>query len=90
MARAWLRFHAALRKTWKQERSPCVSTGRSIHAVPRITPPPNEGIEDPPSRPKALAVGVCPVLVAHAAERQVAAIASKAAWLMAMRIMCRL
>ena len=35
-----------LGKTWKQERSPCVSTGRSIHAVPSITPSLREGIED--------------------------------------------
>ena len=27
---------------------PCVSTGRSIHAVPSITPSPREGIEDGP------------------------------------------
>jgi hypothetical protein len=30
-----------------------VSTGRSIHAVPSITPSPREGIEDPPLRPEA-------------------------------------
>ena len=32
VAFAWLRFHAALRMTWKQRAHPCVSTGRSIHA----------------------------------------------------------
>jgi hypothetical protein len=36
-----------------RERSPCVSTGRSIHAVPSITPSPGEGIQDLPSRPQA-------------------------------------
>jgi hypothetical protein len=48
-----VRFHAALGMTWKQRAHPCVSTGRSIHAVPSITPSPREGIEDPPSRPQA-------------------------------------
>jgi hypothetical protein len=33
VALAWLRFHAALRTTWKQGAQPCVSTGQSIHAV---------------------------------------------------------
>ena len=33
-----------------RECSPCVSTGRSIHAVPSITPSPREGIEDGPRR----------------------------------------
>jgi hypothetical protein len=36
-----------------RERSPCVSTGRSIHAVTTITPSPGEGIQDLPSRPQA-------------------------------------
>jgi hypothetical protein len=36
----------ALRRTWKQGARPCVSTGRSIHAVPSITPSPREGIEN--------------------------------------------
>ena len=30
-----------------------MSTGRSIHAVPSITPSPGEGIQDLPSRPQA-------------------------------------
>ena len=38
----------ALRRTWKQGARPCVSTGRSIHAVLSITPSPSEGIEDGP------------------------------------------
>jgi hypothetical protein len=33
LALAWLRFHAALGRTWKQGAQPCVSTGQSIHAV---------------------------------------------------------
>ena len=41
-----VRFHAALGMTWKQRAHPCVSTGRSIHAVPSITPSPREAIED--------------------------------------------
>ena len=45
---AWLHFHAARKRTWKQGVQPCVSTGRSIHAVPSITPSPREGIEDGP------------------------------------------
>ena len=44
LAWAWPHFHAALRRTWKQGVQPCVSTGRSIHAVPSITPSPREGI----------------------------------------------
>ena len=48
LAWAWPHFHAALRRTWKQGAQPCVSTGRSIHAVPSITPSPREGIEDGP------------------------------------------
>jgi hypothetical protein len=43
-----VRFHAALGMTWKQGAHPCVSTGRSIHAVPSITPSLREGIEDGP------------------------------------------
>ena len=39
------------RRTWKQGARPCVSTGRSIHAVPSITPSPREGIEDGPRLP---------------------------------------
>ena len=42
------RFHAALRKTWKQGAQPRVSTGQSIHAVLSITRSPREGIEDVP------------------------------------------
>ena len=48
LAWAWPRFHAALRRTWKQGAQPCVSTGRSIHAVPSITPSSREGIDDGP------------------------------------------
>ena len=44
MARAWLHFHAA-RKGRGSGVQPRVSTGRSIHAVPSITPSPREGIE---------------------------------------------
>jgi hypothetical protein len=36
LALAWLRFHAALRRTWKQGAQPCVSTGRSIDAMLNI------------------------------------------------------
>ena len=45
MARAWLHFHAA-RKGRGSGVQPRVSTGRSIHAAPSITPSPREGIED--------------------------------------------
>ena len=37
-----------LERRGSRERSPCVSTGRSIHAVPSITPSLREGIEDGP------------------------------------------
>ena len=47
MARVWLHFHAA-RKGRGSGVQPRVSTGRSIHAVPSITPSPREGIEDGP------------------------------------------
>jgi hypothetical protein len=40
-----------LERRGSRERSPCVSTGRSIHAVPSITPPLREGIEDRPRLP---------------------------------------
>ena len=45
MARAWLHFHAA-RKGRGSGVQPRVSTGRSIHAVPSITPSLREGIEN--------------------------------------------
>ena len=44
-------LHAALRRTWKQGAQPCVSTGRSIHAMPSITPSPRERIDDGPRLP---------------------------------------
>ena len=47
MARAWLHFHAA-RKGRGSGVQPRVSTGRSIHAEPTISPSLREGIEDVP------------------------------------------
>ena len=51
MALAWLHFHAA-RKLRGSGVQPRVSTGRSIHAVPSITPSPREGIGYGPRLPE--------------------------------------
>jgi hypothetical protein len=37
VAWAWLRFHAALKRTWKQGAQPYVSTGGSIHAAAQVS-----------------------------------------------------
>ena len=60
-----VRFHAALGMTWKQRAHPCVSTGRSIHVVPSITPSPREGIDDWPRGASALG----PIVLAEADQR---------------------
>jgi hypothetical protein len=57
-----VRFHAALEMTWKQRAHPCVSTGRSIHAMLNIARAGEGAIDDGPSlrlrtRPKAVVFG---------------------------------
>jgi hypothetical protein len=49
MARAWLHFHAALGRTWKQgSAGPACRLAKPIHAVSSISPSLREGIDDGP------------------------------------------